>query len=48
MTSDELLEQRRRKLAALRDEGVEPFPHSYPGVVPIAAVKAPLGRTAGG
>jgi len=26
--SDELVEQRRRKLAALRDEGVEPFPHA--------------------
>jgi lysyl-tRNA synthetase, class II len=39
--SDELVEQRRRKLAALRDEGVEPFPHQYAGVVPIAEVKAP-------
>jgi lysyl-tRNA synthetase, class II len=39
--SDELVEQRRRKLAALRDEGVEPFPHAFPGVTPIAAVKAP-------
>ncbi len=41
MTSDDLLEQRRRKLAALRDEGVEPFPHAFPGVSPIASVKAP-------
>jgi lysyl-tRNA synthetase, class II len=39
--SDELVEQRRRKLAALRDEGVEPFPHAFPGVQPIAEVKAP-------
>jgi lysyl-tRNA synthetase class 2 len=39
--SDELVEQRRRKLAALRDEGVEPFPHQYAGVQPIAEVKAP-------
>ena len=39
MTSDDLLEQRRRKLAALRDEGVEPFPHSFSGVVPIASVR---------
>jgi lysyl-tRNA synthetase class 2 len=39
--SDELVEQRRRKLAALRDEGVEPFPHAFPGVQPIADVKAP-------
>jgi lysyl-tRNA synthetase, class II len=38
---DPLVEQRRRKLAALRDEGVEPFPHQYPGVQPIAEVKAP-------
>ena len=41
MTSDDLLEQRRRKLAALRDEGVEPFPHSFGGVQPIASVVAP-------
>jgi lysyl-tRNA synthetase class 2 len=39
--SDELIEQRRRKLAALRDEGVEPFPHAFAGVEPIAEVKAP-------
>jgi lysyl-tRNA synthetase class 2 len=39
VTSDELVEQRRRKLAALRDEGVEPFPHSFPGVIPIASVR---------
>jgi lysyl-tRNA synthetase, class II len=39
--SDELVEQRRRKLAALRDEGIEPFPHQFAGVEPIAAVKAP-------
>jgi lysyl-tRNA synthetase class 2 len=42
VTADELVEQRRRKLAALRDEGVEPFPHAYPGVRPIDAVKAPF------
>jgi lysyl-tRNA synthetase, class II len=40
--SDELVDQRRRKLAALRDEGVEPFPHAFPGVVPIASVKEPF------
>jgi lysyl-tRNA synthetase, class II len=39
--SDELIEQRRRKLAALRDEGIEPFPHQFAGVEPIAEVKAP-------
>ena len=30
----------RRKLDALRAAGIEPFPHAYPGVQPIAAVKA--------
>jgi lysyl-tRNA synthetase class 2 len=39
--SEDLLAQRRAKLAALRDEGVEPFPHAYPGVQPISEVKAP-------
>ena len=38
---DPLVEQRRRKLAALRDEGIEPFPHAFPGVAGIAEVKAP-------
>jgi lysyl-tRNA synthetase class 2 len=37
----ELLAARRRKLEALRADGIEPFPHEYPGVQPIAAVKAP-------
>jgi lysyl-tRNA synthetase, class II len=37
----ELLATRRRKLEALREEGIEPFPHAYPGVRPIAQVKAP-------
>jgi lysyl-tRNA synthetase, class II len=37
----ELLATRRRKLEALREEGIEPFPHAYPGVRPIAEVKAP-------
>ena len=39
--SDELVDQRRRKLAALRDEGVEPFPHAFPGVSSISSVKEP-------
>jgi lysyl-tRNA synthetase class 2 len=30
---------RRQKLAALRAEGVEPFPHAYPGVEAIATVR---------
>jgi lysyl-tRNA synthetase class 2 len=37
----ELLAARRRKLEALREQGIEPFPHEYPGVRPIAEVKAP-------
>src|SRR3954451_8392256 len=37
----ELLAARRRKLSELRDAGVDPFPHAYPGVQPIAEVKAP-------
>jgi lysyl-tRNA synthetase, class II len=41
---DDLVAQRRAKLAALRDEGVEPYPHAYPGVQPIADVKAPHER----
>jgi lysyl-tRNA synthetase class 2 len=36
----ELLATRRRKLEALRADGVEPFPHAFPGVEPISAVRA--------
>jgi lysyl-tRNA synthetase class 2 len=32
----------------LRDEGVEPFPHAYPGVSPIADVIAPWGELPAG
>jgi lysyl-tRNA synthetase class 2 len=46
--SDELVDQRRRKLAALRDEGVEPFPWSFPGVQSISAVKAPFAELPAG
>ena len=38
---DELLATRRRKLDELRAAGVDPFPHAFPGVAEIAAVKAP-------
>jgi lysyl-tRNA synthetase, class II len=31
---------RRSKLASLRAAGVEPFPHQFPGVEPVAAVRA--------
>jgi lysyl-tRNA synthetase class 2 len=37
----DLLATRRRKLEALREAGIDPFPHAYPGVMPIADVKAP-------
>jgi len=37
----ELVAARRRKLAALREAGVEPFPHAFPGVAAISDVKAP-------
>src|SRR5262245_40883902 len=39
--SSELLAVRRRKLEALREAGIDPFPHAYPGVTPIADAKAP-------
>jgi lysyl-tRNA synthetase class 2 len=38
--SDELLAARRAKLEQLRADGIEPFPHSYPDVEPIASVRA--------
>jgi lysyl-tRNA synthetase, class II len=40
MAADELLATRRDKLERLRADGVEPFPHAFPGVVPVAAVHA--------
>ena len=44
----QVLLDRRRKLAQLRAAGIEPFPHAYPGVRPIAAVKAPHEALAAG
>src|SRR5438874_7405654 len=35
----ELLAARRRKLEALRAAGVDPFPHAFAGVIPIADVR---------
>ncbi len=32
------MDDRRAKLERLRAEGIEPFPHAFPGVVPIAGV----------
>jgi lysyl-tRNA synthetase class 2 len=40
-TGSDLLAARRRKLEALREAGVDPFPHAYPGVQAIAGVKQP-------
>ncbi|HWF49098.1 MAG TPA: lysine--tRNA ligase [Solirubrobacteraceae bacterium] len=36
----EVLAGRRRKLDALRAEGIDPFPHEFDGVEPIAAIRA--------
>ena len=36
----ELLAARRAKLDRLRADGIEPFPHAYRGVQPIAAIHA--------
>jgi lysyl-tRNA synthetase class 2 len=38
--ASELIAARRRKLESLRAGGVEPFPHQFSGVEPIAAVRA--------
>lgn len=40
-STSELLAVRRRKLESLREAGVEPFPHAFPGVTPVADAKAP-------
>jgi lysyl-tRNA synthetase, class II len=37
---DDLLAVRRAKLERLRAAGIDPFPHAYPGVEPIAGVRA--------
>jgi lysyl-tRNA synthetase class 2 len=39
-SSSDVLADRRRKLESLRAAGVEPFPHEFDGVEPIAAVRA--------
>src|SRR5918998_3853241 len=38
--ADELLAVRRAKLERLRADGIDPFPHEFPGVEPTAAVLA--------
>src|SRR3954471_958989 len=37
----DLVATRRRKLDELRAAGIDPYPHAFPGVTPIADVKAP-------
>ena len=39
---------RRQKLQALRDQGVDPFPHEFDRVEPIASVRAVHGSLAPG
>ena len=38
--ADELLAVRRAKLDGLRADGIDPFPHAFPGVEPVATVLA--------
>jgi lysyl-tRNA synthetase class 2 len=40
VAEDRTAEDRRAKLARLRADGVDPFPHAFPGVRPIAEVHA--------
>jgi lysyl-tRNA synthetase class 2 len=47
-SASDVFADRRRKLEALREAGVDPFPHEFDGVEPIAAVRdAHAGLTAG-
>jgi len=46
-TSD-LLASRRGKLERLRSEGVEPFPHTFAGVTPVASVRERFSELAAG
>ncbi len=39
-SSSDVFADRRRKLESLRSAGVEPFPHAFAGVEPIASVRA--------
>ncbi|MFN2612974.1 MAG: lysine--tRNA ligase [Solirubrobacterales bacterium] len=39
-SESQLLAERRAKLERLRDEGLDPFPHAYPGRTEIAEVRA--------
>jgi lysyl-tRNA synthetase, class II len=37
-TEAQALDDRRAKLARLREQGIEPFPHEFPGVTPVEVV----------
>jgi lysyl-tRNA synthetase class 2 len=39
----DLLAARRRKLERLREQGIDPFPHAFADVVPVASVRAAHG-----
>jgi lysyl-tRNA synthetase, class II len=39
-TEGQPLDDRRAKLERLREQGIEPFPHEFPGVVPVSGVHA--------
>ncbi len=46
--AEDLLATRRAKLDRLRADGIDPFPHAFAGVTPIAAVRAAHGELAPG
>ena len=39
-TAEQLVEERRAKAERLREQGIDPYPHSFPGVTPVAEVHA--------
>jgi lysyl-tRNA synthetase class 2 len=47
-SSSDLFEARRQKLRALRADGVEPFPHEFDGVEPVAAIRSAHASLAAG
>jgi lysyl-tRNA synthetase, class II len=46
--SSDLLDERRAKLAKLREQGIEPFPHEFPDRTEIAAVRESHGEIEAG
>ncbi len=46
--ADELLAVRRAKLDGLRADGIDPFPHAFPGVEPVGTVHAAHAELAAG